>query len=313
MGRLSLAVQAPDGQARCRVRAVGHARVQDTVEPVLGREDGLEPHALGPGEEIDVAPALGVHPGLVRHEPDDPALELRPILDLEDVEAGAGLDARQPVVCRAAGGLCLALAGRGNVIGREELGAHDGAHTPAQLDDRALARRMHAVRQDDDVCAGRRIHPDGRAGESRVPDRPYRKERAQGARVIRGHVPAEPARGFARPVRREHGVDRGAGEIAAPALHAVAEQHPAEAPEVVRRREEPRVPGDAVELAGARIVDHAAQHLALEDLGRRDAGAPGGRRVEGRLPHAERLVEALARERGRAARRSPGARAPRAR
>src|SRR3970040_2237325 len=40
----------------------------------------------------------------------------------------------------------------------------------------------------------------------------------------------------------------------------------------------------------------AGSNRAFEDLGGGDAGAPGGRRVKGRLPHAERLVEALARE-----------------
>jgi len=40
------------------------------------------------------------------------------------------------------------------------------------------------------------------------------------------------------------------------------------------------MPRDAAELAGARIVDHAAQHLALDDLGRRDAGAPSGQSLD---------------------------------
>ena len=278
------------------MRAVGHARVQHAVEPVLGREDRLKPHALGLGQQTHVAPALGIHTGLIRHQPHHPALELRPVLDLENVESCPGLDAGCHVDARGGVGLRLALAVLRHGIGSEKPGAHDGAHPSAQLDDGALTRRMDAVRQDDDVGPGRRIHPDGRARETRVADRAHRKERAQRARVARRHIPAQPARGFAHLVWGEHGMDGGAGEVSPPALHAVAEQHPAEAPEVIRGREETGVPRDAVELTGARIVDHTAQHLPLDELGGRDAQMPPCRRVESGYPHAEWLVEALLRK-----------------
>ena len=71
------------------------------------------------------------------------------------------------------------------------------------------------------------------------------------------------------------------------------ENHPAETGEVVRRREEPGVPGDPADGPRARIVHLAAEPAALDVLGRRDPRyrRARGERPEGRLPHAERTEE----------------------
>jgi hypothetical protein len=106
----------------------------------------LKPHALGLGQETYVTLAIGVHPGLIRHEPHDSAPELRPVLCLEHIESRPDLDTGNRVGARGCDGLSLAFLRLGHGIEGEKPGAHDGAHAPAQLDDGALARRVDPVR-----------------------------------------------------------------------------------------------------------------------------------------------------------------------
>src|SRR5215468_7193342 len=77
------------------------------------------------------------------------------------------------------------------------------------------------------------------------------------------------------------------------ATDAAVEEHAAEAAEIVGGGEEPRVPGHAVQLTGARIVDDSTQHHALHELRGGDASAPRLGRVERGVRHAHWLIEAL--------------------
>ena len=74
---------------------------------------------------------------------------------------------------------------------------------------------------------------------------------------------------------------------------AATEDHAAEAREVFRRGEEPRVAGDAVHEAGRGIVDDPAQHLAVGEFGGGDAGEFSGGRQETGIDHLEGLKDFL--------------------
>ena len=148
---------------------------------------------------------------------------------------------------------------------------------------------MHAVREHDQVGAGLRIDQHRGAGEPRVDHRLRREERHQGAREHRGDVPAQRAAAAAVGRARPHGLHGLGLEDSHAVEGAAVDQHPANAREVGRRREHPRVAGHAAQQARARIVDLAHQHLPVGPLGGGDVVAPGGRRLERRVAQAEGL------------------------
>src|SRR5439155_2138843 len=137
---------------------------------------------------------------------------------------------------------------------------------------------------------------DGGARKSGMAHGTRGKERAEGTREARGHIPAEGTGGLTGDGGREHGLDGCRGEHVSPREGAAVEEHAAEAAEVVHRREGARVPGHPLEQAGVRIMDDAAEHGAVDLLGGRDARAPSRGRAGGGIAHAERLEDALARK-----------------
>ena len=161
-----------------------------------------------------------------------------------------------------------------------------------QPGDLALAIRVDTVGQDQEVRAADRVRPDGRARVPGVPDGAHRKEGAEGARVGRGHVPAQRAPGVANHLRLQHAPNARRRQVAASAEDAAVEKHPTEAGQVVGAPEEAGVAGHPPEGAGVAVVDVAAEHLAAEHLGGGESAPPGERRIEAGVLHAERLVEA---------------------
>jgi hypothetical protein len=71
----------------------------------------------------------------------------------------------------------------------------------------------------------------------------------------------------------------------------VIQEHPADARQVLGRREHPRVARHAAEQPGARVVHLAAQHAALPVLGRRDSRSDPRGGPERRVAKPERTDE----------------------
>src|ERR1041385_5944938 len=134
------------------------------------------------------------------------------------------------------------------------------------------SRRMHPVRQQNDVTVFLQVPPDRGAGEAQMPDG-ARREKTAAARILRRRrVPAE-REGRARNgfVAREELSDDGRGKQRIPAGQAFA-QPQQKTVDVLGVREKPGVPGDAAHRVGVVVV-----HLAADDalapravLGRRD-------------------------------------------
>ena len=178
---------------------------------------------------------------------------------------------------------------------RGERGADGRADSPAQLDDGALAVRVDAIRQDDHVPAAYRIEPHRRPREAGMADGAVGEEGAERARVRRGHVPSEPARGLADDVRREHRAHRrlpsDSGGRRADLRPSSIRQNRARSSAVENSPAWPATPDRRRALPSC--TTPRSGRTAVDRLRRRDARAPGGRRPERRRAHPERPVEPL--------------------
>ena len=171
---------------------------------------------------------------------------------------------------------------------------------------------MHAVRQEHDVAFRLRVEPQRGAGETGVTERrSRRKQIAAVRRVGRIDVPPETAHVFhaCGRRRRDHPFDRRRRQNSRALEAAAVEQHAAEARQVRRRAEQPRVAGDAAHTASRWIVHDAAQErnrrVACPErsrgvagprqwaapLGRRDARLQRRRRQEHRVVHRQRIED----------------------
>ncbi len=220
-------------------------------------------------------------------------------------------------VVGAAGGPVGAALGRklpGHSPGKLREGRHvrqsrggDGRHLRAQRRHVALAVGMQPAREKDDVGLGRRIDPDRRAGEAGVPERSNRQQLATIGRKARIEVPPEAAKvALAGRRRRRHHPRDGerCQHVCVP--RRIAEEHPAEAREIVSRREQTGVAGHPAHAPGRRIVHGPAQERHVWTrarvtvrralLGWRDPRLERIARAEHRVAHPQRLEDAGSRE-----------------
>ncbi len=175
----------------------------------------------------------------------------------------------------------------------------------------ALALGVDAVGHHHHVGRRRRIDPHRRAGEAGVAERADREQLAAVRREARIEVPAEAADvGLRRRRRRRrHPGDRQRREDAPAVQRALAEQHAAEARQIVGGGEHPGVAGDAAHPPRRRIVHDAAQHrrgrcrgragharlVRRAPLRRRDPRHQRRARPERGVAHAERREDAFLR------------------
>ena len=109
------------------------------------------------------------------------------------------------------------------------------------------------------------------------------EEGSERARIRRGHVPAEAARGLADHVGHEHRPHRRLLQVAVAVEGSSLEQHPAEPRQIVRRGKQPGVARHSRQEPRIAVVHDAAKGgTAVDHLGGRDARAPGRRRPEHR-------------------------------
>ena len=144
--------------------------------------------------QVDIAPALAVHAGLVGDQADALALERLEVLRRQHVEAGERCAVAADFAAHAGAGERLVVP----------VSVTPGASMPsaaatmvatlaAQRRERRPRVGVHAVGQQDDVALGRRVDPDGSAGEAGVAVGADGEQLAAVAGVGRVDVPAEAA------------------------------------------------------------------------------------------------------------------------
>ena len=160
---------------------------------MFGREQGRDLDAGGQ-HQIDIAPAVAAHAGLIGDQADPFAAQCREIVFGQDVQAGEHLGLRFHLAVHARADDGLVVAGEFHARGRNsERRRHDGRDAAAQRSDGMAAVRMHGVGQDDHVGAAERVDPERSAGESGVAVGADREQFAAIAGIGRIDVPAQAA------------------------------------------------------------------------------------------------------------------------
>ena len=242
---------------------------------------------LGEGvEHVDAAPAIPGPSGVVGDQADALAAEHLGQLALPDpVQPGADLRRGRGTLERP-----------GSVPQRRR---DHGGDVAAKLAHVAFPVGVETAGQQDHEGAACGVHPERCAGEAGVTEAAEGEVESPGLRVSGRYVPPEAAALLRSEIAEvTHGGHRLGREDALAAQRSFAEEHRAEAGEVVGGGEESGMTGHAAEEAGARVVDDSLKgRLALlRRLGGSTAGA--ARRVQGalqgvesRVPHAERPEE----------------------
>ena len=250
--------------------------------PCSGLKSAARRHLLGCEQQVDGGRAVAGAAGVVGDQPDALAPQRRESIGAKRIESGNDRRRRPGNRQRRAaeippGERCRAEIRRHRVDGR----SGDRGNPRPERGDVALAIGMDTVGQEHDEHPRHRIDPERRSREAGVPEGTDRQQLAAVARVAGIDVPAERADvAILARHRRRHLRHRQRRQDPLAPVRSVAEQHAAEDGQVGGATEQSGVAGDAAHPPRRRIVNDAAQHLAVRTvtwpamrraaLGRRD-------------------------------------------